>query len=79
MRKMKKMRMVDKNVSYHRDCRFRTEWNVTHSDATLIIARRPRCPYPDGELLEVGSLQRSVSAPTIGDQASSFSRATSHR
>ena len=48
---------TEMKVSYHRDYRFRTEWNVTHSDATLIIARRPRDPYPDGELLEGGTLQ----------------------
>ncbi len=27
-------------VSYKKDYLFRTEWNVTHSDATLIIARK---------------------------------------
>ena len=48
---------TEMKVAPRRDYRFRTEWNVTHSDATLILARRPRDPYPDGELLEGGTLQ----------------------
>lgn len=44
-------------VSYKKDYLFRTEWNVTHSDATLIISNYNTEPNKDRESLTGGTLR----------------------
>ena len=44
-------------VSYKKDYLFRTEWNVTHSDATLIISNYCTAPSKPRENLTGGTLR----------------------
>ena len=44
-------------VSYKKDCLFRTEWNVTHSDATLILSNYCTEPNKPRETLTGGTLR----------------------
>ena len=44
-------------VSFRKDYLFRTEWNVTHSDATLILSNYNTKPNCDRESLTGGTLR----------------------